>query len=179
MAIGDPIAIRRPHAFLRQPLALTLFAVALAAIWAATSFVMGQSARSSPVLRIVSTDGAELLRIALDEGLNWEIHWLHSVADVVVRDHFAWSEGQMILTDSLTPLLDIAGLGHTPGRGEMRNDGAGGTWIADINEPIPGNAYWMRIGSARAPTTLVYGDRAYPLSVDHPSLRIKIEVIEP
>ena len=64
-------------------------------------------------------------------------------------------------------------------RDGLRDDGVGGIWIADINEPIPGNAYWMRIGSARAPTTLVYGDRAYPLSVEHPNLRVKLEVIEP
>jgi hypothetical protein len=131
------------------------------------------------VLRVVTANDEELLRLPLAEGLTWEIQWQHSVAGIIVRDRFAWRKGQMLLTDTLTPLLDIAGLGHLPGRGELRDDGHGGAWIAAIDEPIPGNAYWLRIGSIRAPTTLVYAGYSYPLSVDHPSVRARIEVILP
>jgi hypothetical protein len=55
------------------------------------------------------------------------------VAQVRVRDVFAWRDGTMLLTDQLTPLIDIAGLGHTPGRGDLRDDGDGGYWIAGID----------------------------------------------
>jgi hypothetical protein len=138
-----------------------------------------QGAPPSAILRVVAAGGEEILQIPLVEGLAWEIHWQHSVTGIVVRDRFAWHEGQMLLTDTLTPLLDVAGLGHLPGRGELRDDGNGGVWIAAIDEAIPGNAYWLRIGSSRAPTTLVYAGRSYALSVDHPNVRARIEVILP
>ncbi len=85
----------------------------------------------------------------------------------------------MLLTDTLTPQLDVAGLGHTPGRGELRDDGAGGYWIAEIDEPIVGNAYWIRIGSEAAPTRIAHGEREFDLSIAHASVRARIEVIAP
>ena len=123
------------------------------------------------------TPGEEIVRIPLRDDPTWEVRWRHSVAGIVVRDIFAWRDGQMLLTDTLTPQLDVAGLGHTPGRGELFDDGDGGYWIAGIDEPIRGNAYWIRIGSERAPTALVHGDRTYELSVAHASVRARIEVV--
>lgn len=132
-----------------------------------------------PVLQVRSAEGEEFLRLPLDHGLTWEIQWLHSVAGVTIRDLFAVRAGRMVLTDSFTPLLDVAGLGNMGERGELRDDGAGGNWLANIDETIPGNGYWMRIGSERAPTTIVYNGRTYPLSTNHPSILARIEVILP
>jgi hypothetical protein len=159
--------------------ALALVAAAAGAAWLwYEAFV-----RPGPVLTVTlegladDAPGDEVVRIALRDDPTWEVRWQHSVAGILVRDVFAWRDGQMLLTDTLTPQLDVAGLGHTPGRGELRDDGAGGYWIAGIDEPIRGNAYWIRIGSERAPTELVHGGRRYELSVAHPSVRARIEVV--
>lgn len=140
--------------------------------------------RPGPVLLVTleptgDGPGETIARVPLRDEPTWEIRWRHSVAGIVIRDVFAWRDGQMLLTDTLTPQLDVAGLGHTPGRGTLRDDGAGGYWIADMDEPIRGNAYWVRIGSERAPTVLVHGAREFPLSASHPSVRARIEVVEP
>jgi hypothetical protein len=124
-------------------------------------------------------DGSEVVRLPLRHDPTWEIQWTHSVAGIVVRDIFAWRDERMLLTDTLTPLLDVAGLGHSPGRGELRDDGDGGYWIAAIDEPIAGNAYTLRVGGAAAPTVLVHGARSYPLSDDHAGARLRLEVDTP
>jgi hypothetical protein len=170
-----------PHPRLAHAHFISLFALALIGL-VLGGFVLFwplTPAEPSPQLRVVTPDGEELLRIPLDQGLSWEIHWQHSVAGILVRDGYRWQDGQMLLTDSWTPLLDVAGLGYTPGRGELRVDEAGDFWIAEINEAVPGNVHRIRIGSGHAPTTLIYADRAYPLSLNHPSLLAHIEVILP
>jgi hypothetical protein len=176
--------IRLPHSTFMIPATLAAVVIAvLAIVWMLNgSALPGRQVNSGPFpaeLRIVTTSGEEILRIPLVQGPSWEVHWQHSVANILVRDRFTWRDGQMLLTDTRAPLLDVAGLGHTPGRGELRDDGNGGAWITAIDEAIPGNAYWIRIGSARAPTTLVYAGQYYPLSVDHPNVRARIEVILP
>jgi hypothetical protein len=174
--------IRLPHSTFMILTAAAAVAV-LAIVWILNGFVLpGRLVNTGPppaILRVVTKGGDEILRVPLEQGPTWEIHWQHSVANILVRDRFTWRDGRMLLTDTLTPLLDVAGLGHTPGRGELRDDGNGGAWIAAIDEAIPGNAYWIRIGSARAPTTLVYAERSYPLSIDYPNVRARIEVILP
>lgn len=135
--------------------------------------------RPGPELVVTSEAGAVLVRVPLRGDPTWEVQWRHSVAGILVRDIFAWRDGRMLLTDTLTPQLDVAGLGHIPGRGELRDDGAGRYWIAGIDEPIPGNAYLVRIGSAQAPTVLVHHGREFPLSVAHAGERVRIEVVTP
>lgn len=107
------------------------------------------------------------------------IAWLHSVARIEVRDAFAWRDGGMWLTDQWTPLLDVAGLGHVAGRGELRPDGAGGHWIAGIDERLAGDVHHFVIGSAHAPTTLVHAGRAVDLSAVRPGERARLEVVHP
>ena len=85
----------------------------------------------------------------------------------------------MWLTDHRTPYLDIAGLGHTPGRGELRDDGEGGFWIAGIDLRLAGDVHRFIIGSAHAPTQLLHAGRVHDLSASHPGVRARIEVIEP
>ena len=135
--------------------------------------------RPGAELLVLSTEGDEILRLALRGDPTWEVRWVHSVAGIVVRDVFAWRDGRMLLTDSLTPRLDVAGLGHTPGRGELQDDGDGGYWIAGIDEPIPGNGYWLRAGSASAPTVLVHGASEYDLSSAYAGERLLLKVVSP
>lgn len=135
--------------------------------------------RPGPQLAVTTEDGEELVRVSLKTDPTWEIVWTHSVAQVRVRDVFAWRDGTMLLTDQLTPFIDIAGLGHIPGRGELRDDGDGGYWIAGIDAPILGNVHRFIIGSERAPTTLVHAGRAFDLSTTHPGVHARIEVIPP
>ena len=158
-------------------------------MWAGAAFVLlGISAalmayealfRPGPELLVVSADGDEVARISLRTDPTWEVRWVHSVAGIAVRDIFAWRDGHMLLTDSLTPRLDVAGLGHTPGRGELRDDGEGGHWIAGIDEPVPGGRYWLRVGSEAAPTVLVHGSREYDLTREHAGERVLLQVRVP
>ncbi len=135
--------------------------------------------RPGPQLVVVTEAGEELVRVSLKTDPTWEYVWTHSVAQVRVRDVFAWRDGTMRLTDQFTPYLDIAGLGHTPGRGTMRDDGDGGYWLADLDVPIAGNVHRFIIGTERAPSTLVHAGRSFELSETHPGVHARIEVIEP
>ena len=135
--------------------------------------------RRGPHLLVTTAAGEELVRVSLKSDPTWAYVWIHSVAQVQVRDVFAWRDGTMLLTDQLTPLIDIAGLGHTPGRGDLRDDGDGGYWIAGIDAPIAGNVHRFIIGTERAPTTLVHAGRSFELSETHPGVHARIEVFEP
>lgn len=135
--------------------------------------------RAAARLRVVTAADEVIVDVPLAEDGTWELLWTHSVAQVVVRDSFAWRRSMMWLTDHRTPYLDIAGLGHTPGRGELRDDGAGGSWIADIDLRLAGDVHRFIIGSALAPTTLLHAGRAHDLSASHPGVRARIEVIAP
>ena len=135
--------------------------------------------RAAPRLRVVTAAEEVIVDVPLAEDGTWELLWTHSVAQVPVRDSFAWRKSMMWLTDHRTPYLDIAGLGHTPGRGELRDDGAGGIWIAGIDLRLAGDVHRFIIGSALAPTTLLHAGRAHDLSASHPGVRARIEVIVP
>ncbi len=135
--------------------------------------------RAGPELVVTTAAGEELVRVSLGADPTWAYVWVHSVAQVRVRDVFAWRDATMLLTDQMTPLIDIAGLGHTPGRGELRDDGDGGYWIAGIDAPIAGNVHRFIIGTERAPTTLVHAGRSFELSETHPGVHARIEVFDP
>jgi hypothetical protein len=127
----------------------------------------------SPVLRVVADGGEVILRVAIPE-LRWELHWRHSVSGVWLRDLFAWRDGAVVLTDAYAPNLDLAGMGHTPGRGELRFSPEGGYHIANIGEVISG--VYFRLGSSLAPTVLVVQGRRYQLSELYPGGRVRFEV---
>lgn len=82
----------------------------------------------------------------------------------------------MLLTDSFSPLLDVAGLGYTPGRGELKQDCQGRFWISSINEQIPNNRYVLRIGSAAAPTMLLHAGQVFDLSEQYAGERLWLGV---
>jgi hypothetical protein len=135
----------------------------------------GQAAAGTPYLLVRDPDGHELARVALDEAPRWHLAWRHSVTGILVRDYYEVRDGTMLLTQSHTPAYD-AGLGHIPGRGRAESDGQGGYWIRDIDEPVPGNAYWLRVGSERVGHTLVHGDRRVNLSDIAAGERVRIAV---
>lgn len=103
---------------------------------------------------VTDMDGKELTSL---EARSWCIVWNHSVAGFEVEDCYGLREGRMILERSHQPDF-AAGLGHIPGRGVQRSDGAGGYWIDGIDEVVPGNCYRLRVGSARVNHRLVAGD---------------------
>lgn len=133
---------------------------------------------AAPYLVITGENGRELARIALAGEPTWHLAWRHSVTGILVRDFYALRDGTMTLTDSHTPAYD-AGLGHVPGRGRTRSDGAGGYWIEGIDEPVAGNAYWLRVGSGRVAHTIVHGDERVNLSALAAGERVRVAVEAP
>ena len=133
---------------------------------------------SGPILRVVTAAGEVIVERPLGGVAAWEIVWLHSVARVEIRDAFAWRDGAMLLTDHRTPYLDIAGLGEVPGRGEVVPDGRGGFHIRAIDERLRGDVHRFIIGSANAPSRLVHAGETFELSLTHPGVHARIEVID-
>ncbi|KAA0013276.1 DUF1850 domain-containing protein [Billgrantia pellis] len=78
--------------------------------------------------------------------MRWCLGWNHSVKKFPVLDCYRYQEGRMVLERSHQPDF-AAGLGHTLGRGVQVSDGQGGYWIEDIDEPVPGDRYTLRVGS--------------------------------
>lgn len=131
---------------------------------------------SSQSLRLATADSEVLLNLSIEQVPYWSIRWQHSVAGIWIRDDFRWQDGVLLFTDSYSPLLDVAGLGDTAGRGEVKEDGQGNIWISDINEPIPGNRYALRVGSSTAPTLLLHAGQVYNLSEQYAGMRLWLEV---
>lgn len=129
-------------------------------------------------LVVTGPEGEELVRIDLSSDPRWHLAWHHSVTGILVRDFYAVRDGIMLLTHSHTPAYD-AGLGHIPGRGRAESDGEGGYWIYDLDEPVPGNAYLLRVGSARVGHTLVHDDVRINLSDLAAGERVRIAVEVP
>lgn len=123
-------------------------------------------------------EGALLVAIPLDTHPTWYLRWNHSVTGIVVRDFYAFVGGAMVLTHSHTPAFD-AGLGHIPGRGRVESDGRGGYWIYDLNEPVPGNAYLLRVGGTRVAHTLVHDTVQVDLSAMAAGTRVRVGVEVP
>lgn len=133
----------------------------------------------SPVLRVVTDGGEVILSVAIPER-RWEVHWRHSVSGVWLYEAYRWRDGAIVLTDAFAPHLDLAGMGYTPGRGELRllPEGYRGVryHIAGIDEVIPVE-HRFRLGSSLAPTVLVVAGRHYPLSELYPGGSVRFEVL--
>ena len=114
-------------------------------------------------LLVVESDAGEvLLRLELTPP-TWILRWNHSVTGIVVSDYYAVTGGVMMLTDSHTPAFD-AGLGHIVGRGRLEPAPNHGYWILDIDEPVPGNRYALRVGSPAVDHRIVHNGSTYSLS---------------
>ena len=118
-------------------------------------------------------DGTEMARIKVPEGTGWCVLWHHSVEGFEVSDCYENREGRMVLVQSHLPDF-AAGLGHIPGRGRQVSDGAGGYFILNIDEPVPGNAYILRPGLASVDHRLQVGKQIVSLSAVAPRERVQI-----
>lgn len=132
-------------------------------------------AQAAPYLVVTGADDRELVAIPLAADPAWHLAWRHSVTGILVRDFYAYENGTMTLTRSHTPAFD-AGLGHIPGRGRVESDGRGGYWILDLDEPVPGNGYWLRVGSERVAHTIVHGETRVNLSELAAGERVRVAV---
>ena len=119
--------------------------------------------------------GGLLLALPLDDRPAWELRWNHSVTGILVRDLFRWDGERVLLAASHQPAFD-AGLGHIPGRGRLESDGAGGYWIRDIEEPIRGNRYALRVGQTPVDHRLVHAGASHSLSAMAAGQRVWIGV---
>lgn len=143
------------HAF--GPATCLVLALALALPGGVT--LSGEPAR----LEVIGEDGRLLAFLPMPEGQRWCLAWNHSVAGFPVLDCYRHIGGKMVLKRSHLPDF-AAGLDHIPGRGRQVSDGEGGYWIEAIDEPVPGNAYRLRVGSLRVDHRLVADDREIRLS---------------
>ncbi|KPP91359.1 MAG: hypothetical protein HLUCCA08_08955 [Rhodobacteraceae bacterium HLUCCA08] len=134
-------------------------------------------ATPGPADTLIATrdDGHEIARFDMPDGQGWCVLWTHSVAGFPVTDCYENRGGQMVLVRSRQPDF-AAGLGHIPGRGRQVSDGAGGYWILDIDEPVPGNGYVLRPGAGPVDHRLQVGDRVVSLSQEAARARVRIEL---
>lgn len=95
-----------------------------------------------------------LAALPVAEGTGWCLHWNHSVTGDPVVDCYTNDRGRMTLDHAIQPDF-AAGLGHVPGRGRFGPGPNGGYLIAGIAEPVPGNAYVLRIGAPAVDHRLV------------------------
>ncbi|WP_084155660.1 DUF1850 domain-containing protein [Halomonas halocynthiae] len=105
-------------------------------------------------LQVMAPDDRLLVNIPMPDAAGWCLAWNHSVEGFTVHDCYRNQAGQMLLERSHLPDF-AAGLDHIPGRGRQISDGQGGYWIEDINEPVPGSRYRLRVGSNKVNHRLV------------------------
>lgn len=141
------------------------------------AFLLLGSGNAIPHLRVAAEGGDILLDVPLDEDASWAVVWNHSVTGILVTDYYRYEGGQVLLSASHTPAFD-AGLGHIPGRGRLESDGRGGYWIRDIDEPVPDNAYLLRVGSMRVNHRIEHAGISYSLSELAAGQRVRVEVVE-
>ncbi len=142
------------------PAGLALRVVLAAAfLLAGTTFL----AASQAVLEVVSCEHRVLVQHPLAADERWCIAWNHSVTQIPIRDCYVHRDGAMVLERSHQPDF-AAGLGHVPGRGRQESDGQGGYWIEDILEPVPGDAYLLRVGSPAVDHRVLLEDGEFSLS---------------
>lgn len=124
----------------------------------------GPAAGQDEARLVVSNEAGEpLVTLPMPEGEGWCLEWNHSVEGFPVLDCYRHRDGRMVLERSHLPDF-AAGLDHVPGRGRQVSDGEGGYWIEDLDEPVPGNAYRLRVGGPAVDHRLVVDDERISLS---------------
>ncbi|MDI5891263.1 DUF1850 domain-containing protein [Halomonas rhizosphaerae] len=129
-------------------------------------------------LEVLDADGERLVSVPMPEGEGWCLEWNHSVEGFPVLDCYRHREGRMVLERSHLPDF-AAGLDHIPGRGRQVSDGEGGYWIEAIDEPVPGNAYRLRVGALRVDHRLVIDGTRVSLSGLAENRRVTIRLTLP
>lgn len=114
-------------------------------------------------LTVRDAEDRPLVRLPMPEGEGWCLAWNHSVEGFTVHDCYRNVAGRMVLQRSHLPDF-AAGLDHIPGRGRQVSDGHGGYWIEDLDEPVPGDAYRLRVGAMRVEHRLVGRPEGTPLA---------------
>lgn len=138
---------------------------------------ISMTAAGAADLVATAEDGTEIARLAVPEGAGWCVLWNHSVQGFPVADCYENRGGHMVLVRSRQPDF-AAGLGHIPGRGRQVSDGAGGYWILDIDEPVPGDAYVLRPGAGPVDHRLEMGGTVVSLSQAAARQRVRIALTE-
>ncbi|EWG98902.1 DUF1850 domain-containing protein [Halomonas sp. BC04] len=148
--------------------------LALAIVSTAVPAVADELAR----LEVRGEDDRLILTLPMPEGERWCLEWNHSVTGIRVQDCYRHLAGQMVLERSHQPDF-AAGLGHVPGRGRQVSDGQGGYWIEEIDEPVPGNRYRLRVGSPQVDHRLLYEERRLSISDKAAGERVIIHLHSP
>ncbi|MCL7940420.1 DUF1850 domain-containing protein [Halomonas sp. ATCH28] len=159
----------------------------LPALLLCVGLATGASAAGAPVtgspadvarLEVLDSDGETLVNLPMPEGEGWCLEWNHSVEGFPVLDCYRHRQGRMVLVRSHLPDF-AAGLDHIPGRGRQVSDGEGGYWIEAIDEPVPGNAYRLRVGAMRVDHRLVVDGERISLSRLAENRRVTIRLALP
>ncbi|MFY0989842.1 DUF1850 domain-containing protein [Halomonas sp. C05BenzN] len=129
-------------------------------------------------LEVRGDDGRLIAALPMLEGEAWCLEWNHSVAGFPVLDCYRHRDGRMVLERSHLPDF-AAGLDHIPGRGRQVSDGEGGYWIEEIDEPVPGNRYRLRVGSPEVNHRLLHEGRRLSLSDQAAGERVTIHLQTP
>lgn len=128
-------------------------------------------------LEALGADGHLIGALTIPRGDGWCLHWNHSVTGDPVADCYRNDAGRMTLSHAFQPDF-AAGLGHFPGRGVFRPGLDGGYLIDAIDEPVPGNAYRLRVGAPRVDHRLVSDDgRTLPLSATVPGQPVTLRLV--
>lgn len=138
-----------------------LLPISLTAVLLCTG-VVAKSEPASYHLEARRIDQQLIIQVPLPDN-SWCMHWHHSVAGFLVQDCYKTDRGELLLYSSHQPDF-AAGLGHFTGRGVQRNDPRGGYIIDEINEPVPDNSYWIRVGSNKVNHRIVTTDIDFNLS---------------
>jgi len=127
-------------------------------------------------LTAVTDAGETVARLAVPDGGRWCVLWRHSVAVFEVADCYRNAGGTMVLERSHLPDF-AAGLDHIPGRGRQVSDGRGGYWIEDIDEPVPGNSYLLRVGGPGVDHRLSTGGTIVSLTERAAGARVTLTLV--
>ena len=149
-------------------------ALCMLALWFGSAAAWADGSR----LEVLDDRGQALVTLPMPEGERWCLEWNHSVTGVRVQDCYRHRHGKMVLERSHQPDF-AAGLGHVPGRGRQVSDGQGGYWIEEIDEPVPGNRYRLRVGSEKVDHRLLHEGRRISLSERAAGERVTIRLRTP
>ncbi|NVK32043.1 MAG: DUF1850 domain-containing protein [Gammaproteobacteria bacterium] len=138
-------------------------------------FCPSTQASGTPYTLTISTAEQVLAEVPLAAEDQWCLHWNHSVTDEGVIDCYGIVEHKLTLIRAYQPDF-AAGLGHYPGRGILTSAEGKGYWIEDINEPVPGNAYVLRVGSLAVDHRLILESHTVYLSRMAERQRVTIEL---
>ncbi len=147
----------------------------VAALVFSAALLAAGAVRAADRLEVVDADGAVLAGMDVPRGGGWCLHWNHSVTGDAVADCYVNDGGRMVLSHAYQPDF-AAGLGHFPGRGTLTGAADGGYWIIDIDEPVAGDAYLLRVGQPAVRHRLVSGSAELDLSALAPGHRVTIRL---